>query len=36
MEQFQAAFQSFMTGKVVGRLYDPMLERNLDGVVLPG
>ncbi len=33
MEQFQAAFQNVMVGKVVGRLYDPLLERNLDGVV---
>jgi len=24
-----------MTGKVVGRVYDPLLERNLDGVVPP-
>jgi len=35
MGQFQTAFQNFMTGKVVGRLHDPLLERNLDGVVLP-
>ena len=33
MEQFQAAFQNVMIGKVVGRAYDPLLERNLDGVV---
>ena len=35
MEQFQAAFQNVMTGKVVGRVHDPLLDRNLDGVVLP-
>jgi hypothetical protein len=35
MEQFQVAFHNVMSGKVVGRLYVPMLERNLDGVVLP-
>jgi histidinol-phosphate aminotransferase len=35
MEQFQTAFHNFMAGKVVGRLQDPMLERNLDGIVLP-
>ena len=35
MEQFQTAFHNFMAGKVVGRLHDPMLERNLDGIVLP-
>jgi histidinol-phosphate aminotransferase len=33
MEQFQAAFQNVMVGKVVGRVYDPLLERDLDGVV---
>jgi len=33
MEQFQTAFQNFMSGKVVGRIYDPLLERNLDGAV---
>jgi histidinol-phosphate aminotransferase len=33
MEQFQAAFQNVMVGKVVGRAYDPLLERNLDGVI---
>jgi histidinol-phosphate aminotransferase len=36
MEQFQVAFQKFMKGDVVGRVHDPLLERNLDGVVLPG
>lgn len=35
MEQFQTAFQNVMTGKAVGRLHDPLLDRNLDGVVLP-
>src|SRR5271165_312144 len=35
MEQFQAAFQNVMAGKVVGRGYNPLLERNLDGVVRP-
>jgi histidinol-phosphate aminotransferase len=35
MEQFQAAFQNVMKGKVVGRTYDPLLEHNLDGVILP-
>lgn len=35
MEQFQLAFQKVMTGAVVGRLHDPMLNRNLDGVVFP-
>jgi histidinol-phosphate aminotransferase len=35
MEQFQVAFQKFMKGAVVGRVYDPLLERNLDGVVRP-
>lgn len=33
MEQFQVAFQNVMSGKVVGRIHDPLLERNLDGVV---
>jgi histidinol-phosphate aminotransferase len=33
MQQFELAFQKFMTGAVVGRVYDPMLERNLDGVI---
>jgi histidinol-phosphate aminotransferase len=33
MEQFQIAFQNFMKGTTVGRLYDPKLERNLDGVI---
>ena len=33
MEQFQTAFQKVMKGEVVGRVYDPLLERNLDGVV---
>ena len=33
MEQFQVAFQKVMKGEVVGRSYDPLLERNLDGVV---
>ena len=36
MEQFQLAFQKVMKGEVVGRVYDPMLERNLDGVVRLG
>lgn len=35
MDQFQVAFQNFMTGKVVGRVYDPLIERNLDGLILP-
>jgi len=35
MEQFQMAFHNVMAGKVVGRMHDPMLDRNLDGVVLP-
>lgn len=35
MEQFQLAFQKVMTGAVVGRMHDPMLNRNLDGVVFP-
>jgi histidinol-phosphate aminotransferase len=35
MEQFQAAFQNVMTGKTVGRVLDPMLERDLDGFILP-
>ena len=35
MEQFQTAFQNVMAGKVVGRVYDPLLERNLDGMVRP-
>ena len=33
MEQFQVAFQNVMKGTAVGRTYDPLLERNLDGVV---
>ena len=33
MEQFQVAFQNVMKGTAVGRVYDPLLERNLDGVV---
>jgi hypothetical protein len=33
MEQFQVAFQKVMKGEVVGRVYDPLLERNWDGVV---
>ncbi len=33
MEQFQVAFQNVMSGKVVGRVHDPLLERNLDGVI---
>jgi histidinol-phosphate aminotransferase len=36
MEQFQAAFQNVMVGKVVGRVYDPLLERNLDGIIRLG
>ncbi len=35
MEQFQTAFLNIMKGKVVGRNYDPLLERNLDGVIRP-
>jgi len=35
MEQFQTAFQNVITGKAVGRLHDPLLDRNLDGIVLP-
>lgn len=35
MDQFQVAFQNFMTGRAVGRVYDPSIERNLDGVILP-
>ena len=33
MEQFQAAFQKFMKGTAVGRVYDRAIERDLDGVV---
>ena len=33
MEQFQVAFQKVMKGEVVGRVYDPAVERDLDGVV---
>ncbi len=33
MEQFQVAFQNVMKGTAVGRTYDPLLERNLDGVI---
>lgn len=33
MEQFQVAFQKVMKGEVVGRAYDPMLDRDLDGVI---
>ena len=33
MEQFQTAFEKVMKGEVVGRVYDPLLERDLDGVV---
>jgi histidinol-phosphate aminotransferase len=36
MEQFQVAFQNVMSGKTVGHIYEPLLERNLDGVMLPG
>jgi len=36
MEQFQVAFQKLMKGTVVGRVYDPALERNLDGVMTLG
>jgi len=36
MEQFQLAFQKVMKGEVVGRVYDPFLERNLDGVIRLG
>jgi histidinol-phosphate aminotransferase len=36
MQQFQVAFQSVMKGTVVGRLHDKLLERNLDGMVVPG
>ncbi len=35
MEQFQAAFQKVMKGEVAGRAHDPLLERNLDGVIRP-
>ncbi len=35
MEQFQTAFHNVMAGKTVGQFHDPMLERNLDGFVLP-
>jgi histidinol-phosphate aminotransferase len=35
MEQFQTAFHNVMAGKVVGRLHDSMLDRNLDGIGLP-
>ncbi len=35
MEQFQVAFQSFMKGTAVGRLYDDRLYRNLDGFMRP-
>lgn len=35
MEQFQVAFHNVMAGKTVGQISDPMLERNLDGFVLP-
>ena len=33
MDQFQAAFQKFMKGTVVGSVYNPDVERNLDGVI---
>jgi histidinol-phosphate aminotransferase len=36
MEQFQTAFQKVMKGEVVGQLHDPLLERNLDGVMRLG
>ncbi len=36
MQQFQVAFQSVMKGAVVGRVHDPLLHRNLDGMVAPG
>jgi histidinol-phosphate aminotransferase len=36
MAQFQLAFQKFMKGEVVARAYDPTVERNLDGVIVPG
>jgi histidinol-phosphate aminotransferase len=36
MQQFQVAFQSVIKGAVVGRLHDKFLERNLDGMVVPG
>ena len=35
MEHFQIAFRQVMKGKVVGRLHDPLVARNLDGVMLP-
>jgi histidinol-phosphate aminotransferase len=35
MEQFRTAFQNVMSGKAVGRLQDPLLDRNLDGVMRP-
>ena len=34
MQQFQAAFQAVMKGAVVGRVYDELLHRNLDGIVV--
>src|SRR5271169_2738616 len=36
MNQFQVAFQAVMKGAVVGRLHDKLLDRNLDGMVVPG
>jgi len=36
MNQFQVAFQAVMKGAVVGRLHDKLLNRNLDGMVVPG
>jgi len=34
MQQFQVAFQAVMKGAVVGRLHDPRLRNNLDGIVV--
>jgi len=36
MEQFQVAFQAVMNGAIVGRVYDEGLQRNLDGIMVPG
>ncbi|HVO61096.1 MAG TPA: hypothetical protein VMT53_09175, partial [Terriglobales bacterium] len=36
MTQFETAFQKVMKGEVLGRTCDPMLERNLDGVIVRG
>lgn len=34
MEHFQTAFQKFMKGTAAGHVYDPTLERDLDGVIV--